>query len=85
MLQISTDGEIWIATDDNTGVTTQGDTREHALEMLDDAVEAYSAPDVSLPTRSFGNSVSIPRRTRAGRMSSSIPGIRQYREWATVL
>jgi len=28
----------WVITDVETGVTTQGKTREHALEMLDEAV-----------------------------------------------
>jgi len=32
------EGDWWVITDVNTGVTTQGKTREHALEMLDEAV-----------------------------------------------
>lgn len=31
----------WVIRDEETGVTTQGETREHALEMLDDAVALY--------------------------------------------
>jgi len=31
----------WVITDVETGVTTQGDTREEALEMLDEAVALY--------------------------------------------
>ncbi len=31
----------WIITDVETGVTTQGETREEALEMLDEAVALY--------------------------------------------
>lgn len=49
-LELSADGEVWIATDDKTGVTTQGETREHALEMLDDAVAAYSGDAGRKPT-----------------------------------
>jgi predicted RNase H-like HicB family nuclease len=30
--------EMWVITDVETGVTTQGDSREEALEMLDEAV-----------------------------------------------
>lgn len=32
----------WVITDVETGVTTQGKTREEALEMLDDAVALYT-------------------------------------------
>jgi len=28
----------WVIEDEETGVTTQGETREHALEMLDEAL-----------------------------------------------
>lgn len=31
----------WVITDVETGVTTQGDTREEALEMLDEAVALH--------------------------------------------
>ncbi|WP_430503970.1 type II toxin-antitoxin system HicB family antitoxin [Haloparvum sp. PAK95] len=37
-LELSVDGDVWIVTDEETGVTTQGETREEALEMLDEAV-----------------------------------------------
>lgn len=30
--------DMWVITDVETGVTTQGETREDALEMLDEAV-----------------------------------------------
>ena len=30
--------DMWVITDVETGVTAQGETREHALEMLDEAV-----------------------------------------------
>jgi predicted RNase H-like HicB family nuclease len=33
--------EHWVITDVETGVTTQGETREDALEMLDEAVALY--------------------------------------------
>lgn len=35
------EGDSWVITDVETGVTTQGDTREEALEMLDDAVALH--------------------------------------------
>ncbi|MFY4814557.1 type II toxin-antitoxin system HicB family antitoxin [Haloarcula sp. AONF1] len=36
------EGDMWVITDVDTGVTTQGETRQEALEMLDDAVAAYN-------------------------------------------
>lgn len=35
------EGDWWVITDIETGVTTQGKTREGALEMLDEAVALY--------------------------------------------
>ena len=35
------EGEWWVITDVETGVTTQGETREEALEMLDEAVTLH--------------------------------------------
>jgi len=31
----------WVIEDEETGVVTQGDTREHALEMLDEALALH--------------------------------------------
>lgn len=39
----------WVITDVETGVTTQGKTREEALEMLDDAVALYTGEAVDTP------------------------------------
>ena len=33
--------DMWVITDVETGVTTQGETREDALEMLDEAVALH--------------------------------------------
>lgn len=35
------DGDWWVATDTATGVTSQGETREAALENLDEAVAGF--------------------------------------------
>lgn len=40
-LELSKDAEVWNVRDEDTDVTTQGETREEALEMLDDAVALY--------------------------------------------
>jgi predicted RNase H-like HicB family nuclease len=34
--------ELWVIRDMETGVTTQGNTREEALEMLDEAVGLHT-------------------------------------------
>lgn len=44
------EGEWWVITDEETGVTTQGKTREHALEMLDEAVALYKGEAGHEPT-----------------------------------
>ncbi|GGM50374.1 HicB family protein [Haloarcula argentinensis] len=44
------EGDMWVITDVETGVTTQGETRQKALEMLDDAVAAYKAERGHKPT-----------------------------------
>lgn len=41
-LELSEDGEVWLVRDEETGVATEGETRQQALEMLDDAVAAYN-------------------------------------------
>ncbi|WP_336329985.1 type II toxin-antitoxin system HicB family antitoxin [Haloarcula sp. CGMCC 1.2071] len=44
------EGDWWVITHIETGVTTQGDTREHALEMLDDAVALHKGEAGHEPT-----------------------------------
>ncbi len=41
-LSLSEDGSVWIAEDEDTGVTSQGVTREEALEKLDEAVALHT-------------------------------------------
>lgn len=50
------EGDWWVITDVETGVTTQGKTREHALEMLDEAV--------GLHTGELGESIDTPEEER---------------------
>ncbi|WP_436903740.1 type II toxin-antitoxin system HicB family antitoxin [Halovenus halobia] len=40
-LSLGEDGDVWIARDEDTGVTSQGPTRQAALENLDEAVAGY--------------------------------------------
>lgn len=49
-LERSEDGDVWLVRDEETGVATEGETREHALEMLDDAVAAYKGKAGIEPT-----------------------------------
>jgi predicted RNase H-like HicB family nuclease len=44
------EGDLWVITDVETGVTTQGETRQEALDMLDDAVAAYKGERGHEPT-----------------------------------
>jgi predicted RNase H-like HicB family nuclease len=40
-LSLSEEGDLWIARDEDTGVTSQGATRQVALRNLDEAVAGY--------------------------------------------
>jgi len=42
--------DSWVITDIETGVTTQGETREEALEMLDEAVALHKGEIGREPT-----------------------------------
>lgn len=49
------EGDGWVITDVESGVTTQGETREHALEMLDEALALH---------RGEGESIDSPEAER---------------------
>lgn len=49
-LKQAEDGKWWVVTDEETGVTTQGRTREHALEMIDEAVALHKGEIGHEPT-----------------------------------
>lgn len=40
-IRLTFDGEWWVARDEGTGVASQGETREEALEMLDEAIALH--------------------------------------------
>ena len=40
-LSLGESGDMWVARDEDTGVTSQGQTREAALKNLDEAVAGY--------------------------------------------
>jgi len=41
-ISLSREGGGWVAVDEGTGVASQGETREEALKMLDDAVAVHT-------------------------------------------
>ncbi|MFP8953857.1 type II toxin-antitoxin system HicB family antitoxin [Natrialbaceae archaeon A-arb3/5] len=41
-ITLTLEEEWWVATDEETGVTSQGKSRVEALENLDEAVEGYN-------------------------------------------
>ena len=49
------EGDGWVITHAETGVTTQGDSREHALAMLDEALALH---------RGGGESIDTPEQER---------------------
>lgn len=52
------EGDSWVITDVETGVTTQGETREEALAMLDEAIALYEGET--------GESIDTPAEEREG-------------------
>lgn len=56
-ITLTQEGEWWVAKDEEVGVTSQGETRQEALENLDEAVELTQevreemedAPEPSVP------------------------------------
>ena len=44
------EGDSWVIIDVETGVTTQGETREDALEMLDEALALHRGGGESIDT-----------------------------------
>lgn len=49
-IRLVEDGEWWVATDVQTGVTTQGESRTAALDNLDEAVALYHGETGREPT-----------------------------------
>jgi len=40
-ITLTYEGDWWVASDDETGVTSQGETRREALDNLDEALEGF--------------------------------------------
>lgn len=70
-LSLGEDGEFWVARDEDTGVTSQGSTRQSALENLDEAVAGYLGRGDS-PTDEELREVGIdPERNTSGSLDDS--------------
>ena len=70
-LERSEDDEWWIARDEDTGVTTQGQTREQALANLDEAVAGYYGAGEE-PSEEELREIGIdPDANRSGSLSDS--------------
>lgn len=60
----------WVATDTESGVASQGETREDALEMLDEALELHGGVDGDSVTDNELREMGIdPDRNRSGDIS----------------
>jgi len=70
-LSLGESGECWVARDEDTGVTSQGRTRQTALENLDTAVEGYHGAG-SEPTDEDLRELGIdPERNTSGSRTDS--------------
>jgi len=49
-LTLGDSGDLWVARDEETGVASQGETREAALDNLDEAVALYHGETGREPT-----------------------------------
>lgn len=64
-ITLTDEGDWWTATDTETGVTSQGQTREKALANLDEALRGYRGEGEPRPKRTSANSVSTRKTTKA--------------------
>lgn len=70
-LSLGDDGEWWIARDEETGVTTQGRTREAALDNLDEAVAGYHGAGESPSHADLREAGIDPERNESGSIADS--------------
>ncbi|WP_160063640.1 MULTISPECIES: type II toxin-antitoxin system HicB family antitoxin [Natrialbaceae] len=65
-ITLTEEDEWWVATDEETGVTSQGGTRVEALENLDEAVELHKG-DGREPTNEELREIGInPENNKSG-------------------
>jgi len=68
-LSLGESGDLWVARDEETGVASQGSTREEALENLDEAVAGYHGEGTS-PTNAELRDLGVdPEENTSGELS----------------
>lgn len=70
-LALGEGGEVWVARDEDTGVTSQGPTREAALDNLDEAVAGYYGAGESPSDAELREMGIDPERNESGSIAES--------------
>lgn len=70
-LSLGESGDMWVARDKDTGVTSQGQTREAALENLDEAVAGYHGAGESPSDDDLREMGIDPEQNTAGSLDES--------------
>jgi len=71
LLSLGESGDVWIARDEDTGVTSQGGTREAALKNLDEAVSGYHGAGESPSDDDLREMGIDPKRNTSGSLDES--------------
>ena len=70
-LSLGKSGDMWVARDEDTGVTSQGMTREDALETLDEAVAGYHGAGESPSDEELRTMGINPEQNNSGSLDES--------------
>ncbi|AQL44147.1 HicB family protein [Halorientalis sp. IM1011] len=70
-LSLGESGDVWVARDEDTGVTSQGQTRQAALENLDEAVAGYHGAGESPSDDDLREMGIDPEQNTAGSLDES--------------
>lgn len=72
MITLTAEDDGWVARDEETGIASQGETREEALEMLDDAVALYKGEAGHEPTEEELRDLGVnPANNESGSLEDS--------------
>ncbi|MBP1985958.1 type II toxin-antitoxin system HicB family antitoxin [Halolamina salifodinae] len=71
-ITLTAEDDGWVACDEETGVASQGESREEALEMLDDAVALYKGEIGHEPTEEELREIGVdPENNESGSIEDS--------------
>jgi len=70
-ITLNYDDEWWVASDEETGVTSQGKTRQEALENLDEALEGYYGKGESPSNSELRDAGIDPEQNNSGSIEDS--------------